>query len=148
MSHVGEKHWADGMSLLLGIVSVGFPSGQCACCKHMRNELLTCGVQQHKGQGQTPVYEYEKTLVQALAANPAEAKAFRYLTGWALTSMVAWCTLSLPAEEGSKLLQYIYGSMSLYLNWTHVTIALLGQVLQGLCPELWFESKSPAKCGQ
>lgn len=78
MSHVGEKHRADGMSLLPGTVSVGFPSGQCAGGKHRRNELLTCGVQQHKGQGQTPV-QYEKTLlVQALGANPAEAEAFRY----------------------------------------------------------------------
>lgn len=78
MSHVGEKHWADGMSLLPGTASVGFPSGQHACCKHRRNELLTCGVQQPKGQGQPPFW-YEKTLlVQALGANPAEAEAFRY----------------------------------------------------------------------
>lgn len=62
--------------------------------------------------------------------------------------MVAWCTLSLPVEEGPKLLHYIYGSMSLCLNWTDVTIALLGQMLQGLGPKLWFEQKSPAKCGQ
>lgn len=44
MSHVGEKHWAGGMRLLLGTVSVGFPSGQCACSKHRRNELLTAYV--------------------------------------------------------------------------------------------------------
>lgn len=34
-------HWAGGMRLLLGTASVGFPSGQCARCKHRRNELLT-----------------------------------------------------------------------------------------------------------
>lgn len=62
--------------------------------------------------------------------------------------MVAWCTLSFPAEDGPKLLPYIYGSISLYLNWTRVSIAFLGQMLQGLGPELWFEQKFPAKCGQ
>ena len=32
------------MRLLLGTASVGFPSGQCACCKRRRNELLTAYV--------------------------------------------------------------------------------------------------------
>jgi len=72
MSCVGEKHWAGGMRLLLGTASVGLPSGQCACCRRRRNELLTANAMYNT----LKVKDRRLPLAQVLGENPTDKETY------------------------------------------------------------------------
>lgn len=127
MPHVGKKHWAGGMRLLLlGTASVGFPSGQCACCKPRRNELLAAYVVYNtlKVKDRLPLsmrkHFSRKSYVQIPLMKGHSDIRLAELSPPRGPQFATW-------EEGPKMLPYIYSSMSLYLNRTHATIAVLRQ---------------------
>lgn len=136
MSHVGEKHWAGDMRLLLGTVSVGFPSAQCACCKHRRNELLTARMVYNalKFKGRL-LFSMRKCFLHKPWAQIPLMKRHSD-TGLAELWPPRWPDAPSVCHMGQspRMLQYINGSVCLYLNRIHAAIAALRQMLRGFVP--------------